>query len=598
MQSPPSPRRRRARALLRLLLVAALCLAAILAFSTSSSSPARALLVVPRRGGQPLTTVRAVPRRAPPQQGLDAVLLPDWEVLLVLHPDDEDGDAPPAGNATATTRCVFPGGAASPARPLGRLATSGRRAYTCAVPEPERRSHKKQLRAPRLIEDGGGSDDEAAGRSPPESTTASRATAMHRWSGRRLVYDAAAARDGSGDVLVFAKGVNPRQGVNRDAADVRCVYYAMMGGGGGGGAVASLPASTSAQQVFRCPPPPAAAGEEHRHLRVTLAVAGDEEPSIPSMATYSISEQPRKQKANNNTSLVCACTMVRDVGKFLREWAVYHAAVGVDRFFLYDNGMGGDGDGDGLMSAEVHRLRRDLTPSVSVSAVAWPWPKTQEAGFSHAAAAHVEECEWMAFIDVDEFVFSPSWAASPEPARSMLRSLVGVAGGVAPDVGQVTLGCRDFGPSGRTRHPSEGVTQGYTCRRRAVERHKSLVRLRAVGRPLLNSVHHFELRAGFRWERSRRAGVNHYKYQAWDEFKAKFRRRVSTYVADWTEPVNRGSRDRTPGLGFQPVQPVGWPNRFCDVHDTLLSDVTRRWFGDGFTNKGKHRCLFQGLLIN
>jgi hypothetical protein len=67
-----------------------------------------------------------------------------------------------------------------------------------------------------------------------------------------------------------------------------------------------------------------------------------------------------------------------------------------------------------------------------------------------------------------------------------------------------------------------------------VERHKSLVRPESVHPTLLNSVHHFQLRAGF---------------------KVKFRRRVSTYVADWTEPVNparlaaqllRGARHSAP----------------------------------------------------
>jgi hypothetical protein len=192
----------------------------------------------------------------------------------------------------------------------------------------------------------------------------------------------------------------------------------------------------------------------------------------------------------------------------------------------------------------------------------------------------------MVFVDIDEFIFSLDWAGSGEPTKSMLRSVVTA---IEPDVGQVTLGCKDFGPSGRTKHPKEGVTQGYMCRRRAEERHKSLVKLDSVAPSLMNSVHHFKLRPEFKWERSRDARVNHYKYQAWDEFKVKFRRRVSTYVADWTDWVNHGSKDRTPGLGFEAVEPAGWPHRFCEVEDTLLRDVTRRWFGVGFTNKLAHR---------
>jgi len=99
--------------------------------------------------------------------------------------------------------------------------------------------------------------------------------------------------------------------------------------------------------------------------------------------------------------------MVRDVAKFLREWVAYHAAVGVDRFFLYDNGSQDD------LAGEVRQLR---AAGFDVSTRPWPWPKTQEAGFSYAAAAHRGSCEWMAFVDVDEFIFSPRWARSSRPS--------------------------------------------------------------------------------------------------------------------------------------------------------------------------------------
>jgi hypothetical protein len=156
----------------------------------------------------------------------------------------------------------------------------------------------------------------------------------------------------------------------------------------------------------------------------------------------------------------------------------------------------------------------------------------------------------------------------------MLRSVVTA---IEPNVGQIMLGCKDFGPSRQTKHPKEGVTQGYTCQRRAEERHKSLVRLDSVAPSLMNSVHHFELQLEFKWERSRDARVNHYKYQAWDKFKVKFRRRVSTYGAGWTDRVNHGSKDRTPGLGFEAVEPAGTQVLQGGGHPAAGRDVEVVW---------------------
>ncbi|CAM0908585.1 unnamed protein product [Alopecurus aequalis] len=563
-------RRRQALAQCRALIAAAAVALALVALLCLGPVPPRGLqLVPPRRLHIRLGAVKgsSATVSATPTTGGDirsttqvdaAVLLPDWEVLVLLRPDANAADDA-AGNAT----CRFRGGAFSQARAVGMLPTSGRRAYVCVVPAPARRQNT--LRAPQLVITSSSPAWKkkivtVAGGGGPSSE-------LLRWSAR-LVYESAVV-DG-GDVLVFAKGINPRQGVNRATSDIQCVYYSRGGSANGDQVVATLPAAISAQQVFRCPPPPMQVQQASQELRVTLAVTGEE--PLPSLAVYT---PPRSVLSGTATSpekkLICASTMVRDVAKFLPEWVVYHAAVGVDRFILYDNGSEDD------LADQVRQLN---SAGYDVSTVPWPWSKAQEAGFSHSAAANRDSCEWMAFVDVDEFIFSPQWNQSetPEP-ESMLRSAVS---SLEPDVGQVSLGCADFGPSGQTSNPKEGVTQGYTCRRQTQERHKSLLRLDTVDDSLVNSIHHFALYPGFRGEWNRQVRVNHYKYQAWEEFKVKFRRRVSTYVADWTDPVNLKSKDRTPGLGFEAIEPVGWTQKFCEVNDTLLRDATRRWFGVGF----------------
>jgi hypothetical protein len=82
------------------------------------------------------------------------------------------------------------------------------------------------------------------------------------------------------------------------------------------------------------------------------------------------------------------------------------------------------------------------------------------------------------------------------------------------------------------------------------------------------------------------ARINHYKYQAWTEFKSKFKRRVSAFVADWTDPVNLQSHDRAPGLGVDPVEPVGWAESFCELKDYTMKKLSEKWFGIGSGGRG------------
>ncbi|KAM0922456.1 hypothetical protein ACQ4PT_006167 [Festuca glaucescens] len=470
---------------------------------------------------------------------LDAVLLPDSEVLVLADEPVDDAI------------CAFQGGASSPARALGRLPGPGRHAYVCTMPKPEQSI--QPLQAPLLLS----SSVDAAAADFPVHT-------MLNWR-NRLVFDSAVL-DG-GDVLVFAKGVIRRQWANTANPPVQCVYR-----GRADGVSASLPAITAAQQVVRCPPPPALLTSSNTQLRVTLSVTGEE--PIPSLATY------RPQKSDlavaPKRNMICACTMVRNVSKFLREWVMYHDALGVDQFFLYDNGS------EDNLAAKVAEMR---STGINISTVAWPWTKTQEAGLSHCAAVHQTSCQWMTFIDVDEFIFNPDWKILESPSKSMLEAVVSVD----PQIGQIYLPCFDFGPSGQTAHPQEGVCQGYTCRLKTQQRHKSFVRLDAVEPSLQNSVHHFSLKSGFTNMWTKLARINHYKYQAWTEFKLKFKRRVSAYVADWTDPVNLQSSDRAPGLGVEAVEPPGWADKFCEVKDTVMQELSVRWFGTGFGGHGSSK---------
>ncbi|KAK2988232.1 hypothetical protein RJ640_020714 [Escallonia rubra] len=488
-----------------------------------------------------------------------SILLPEWEVLVLVSPEVAEPDL---ATSEYEYTCLFDNNVTSPANFTGILPSDQTRAtFKCIL--PNRARQKLPYRQPVLI------------RSSEVSTPPARLTPspeILRWN--FLVYDSLSTEE---DVVLFAKGINKRQGFNRDPTELRCVFGDDLANG------VRTNVTSSLQEVFRCQRPnltdvipSGGKGGGEELVKVTLELVGDGK-LVPTVAHY----RPwRKVASDEARSRVCAATMVFNVAKFLKEWVMYYSRIGVEKFILYDNNSG-----DNLQEV-IEELVKE---GYDVKTVSWIWPKTQEAGFSHAAVYAKDHCEWMMFMDVDEFVYSPSWSNSSEPLKSMIPSLLpksktSVSSSSTegrPPVGQISIECLEFGPSGQKSHPAEGVTQGYNCRSRAENRHKSIVRLDAVDHSLLNAIHHFRLKNGYRAKKMRinDAVVNHYKYQAWTEFKAKFKRRVSAYVVDWREKTNLNSQDRTPGLGYVAEEPKNWLQAFCQVHDNRLKDLTRRWFG-------------------
>ncbi|KAK9740163.1 hypothetical protein RND81_03G016300 [Saponaria officinalis] len=485
----------------------------------------------------PLPTLQSV---STPILKAVSILIPDWEVLVIASPENSILEP---RNYT----CVFSNKEKSPARFAGELPFRRGTAFKCEFPARNRR--RLPFFQPQVVRT---EERERADISPPLKE-------LLRWN--FIVYDSFTTEN---DVVLLVKGVNNRQGVNRPPSDFNCLFD------DDPLTAVKTSVTSSIQEVFRCLRPNI---KGNRPIAATLEILEDNRTVavIPSLAKY-VPDERLTVEFNESKSFICACTMVYNVAKFLREWVIYHNNIGVEKFILYDN------DSDDDLRSAVEELNRE---GFDVRTVYWAWPKTQEAGFSHCALYSNQICNWVAFLDVDEFLFSPPWLESYRPKSDMLRSLLPKEGHDRPDrVGQVSIRCNEFGPSNLTAHPLDGVTQGYTCRRRIDQRHKSIVLLDALDNSLLNVIHHFKLKDDYKTSQidPNQAIVNHYKYQAWPEFQAKFRRRVSAYVIDWRQNLNPMSNDRAPGLGFEAVEPPGWPQRFCEVQDDRMKVLTRRWF--------------------
>ncbi|KAI3452522.1 hypothetical protein Pfo_009186 [Paulownia fortunei] len=390
---------------------------------------------------------------------------------------------------------------------------------------------------------------------------------IYRWDA--LAYEAIIDRDNS--TIVFVKGLNLRSGRAADPSKFKCLY--------GWDLTKSkfvlwADVISVAQEIVRCRTPLSVLNSPQRFhrsnfndsIKVSVRVVGRRTLSSIAQVKHQLSPKPLSRDKQHK---MCVCTMLRNQARYLQEWVMYHARIGVQRWFIYDN------NSDDELEHVVESL---VGANYNVTRHVWPWIKTQEAGFAHCALRARDSCEWVGFIDVDEFFHLPSDFLSLHDVISNQSRL--------SEVVELRVSCHSFGPSGLKKFPMKGVMAGYTCRLAAPERHKSIVKPEALNSSLINVVHHFHLKSGSRHVNMNKSVlvINHYKYQVWEVFKDKFYRGVATYVSDWQQERNVGSKDRAPGLGTKAVEPSDWSTRFCEIKDTGLRDRIFEIFTDPKTD--------------
>ena len=142
--------------------------------------------------------------------------------------------------------------------------------------------------------------------------------------------------------------------------------------------------------------------------------------------------------------------MFRDEGPYLAEWIRFHQAQGFSKFYLFD-----DKSSDGF--------REVLDPYIRQGIVVLSSPPSGTADMHNQARQRVcftiglamakKECDWVAIIDVDEFLFAPNGNLADVLPKSRY-----VAG--------VFIWWRMFGSSGHESPPQAGVVESYTKRAR------------------------------------------------------------------------------------------------------------------------------------
>ena len=136
---------------------------------------------------------------------------------------------------------------------------------------------------------------------------------------------------------------------------------------------------------------------------------------------------------------VSILAILKDEAPNMEEWLCHHMAIGVDHFFLYDNGSTDD----------LHAVLKPYADHGVVTTVYFPMRGLQRDANNHVVRFFGDTTEWIAYVDIDEFLV-------PENDESISDVMARY-----PDAEQVLVSRKEFCYSGN-RTPVEGlVTESY-----------------------------------------------------------------------------------------------------------------------------------------
>lgn len=162
------------------------------------------------------------------------------------------------------------------------------------------------------------------------------------------------------------------------------------------------------------------------------------------------------------------CAIFREEAPFLNEWISFHLGVGGTHFYLYNNFSQ-----DGFRDVLDPWIERGV-----VTLIDWPLSVGQLSAYRDCVKRARASCKWVAFIDVDEFLFSPSLT----DIRPILRQFVDLAG--------IEVWELFFGSGGHVGRPAMPVTEAYLMRAQ-----KSLTTVKTIANPRMVyrvGVHQFK----------------------------------------------------------------------------------------------------------
>jgi hypothetical protein len=190
--------------------------------------------------------------------------------------------------------------------------------------------------------------------------------------------------------------------------------------------------------------------------------------------------------ASKPTRYLSVVATIKNEGRYLREWIEFQRLMGVEQVYLYDNGS----------TDNTHEVIATYVAEGFVITIPWMTfdvkAHAQLQSYAHALCNFGPQFQWMAFIDLDEFLF-------PVTARNLVEVL-----SVYEDCPALRVPRFSFGFSGHEVPPRGLVTENYTARAPypPLPAHKKLIGYKSIVRPAdvigVYGAHGFHLDCGIK----------------------------------------------------------------------------------------------------
>lgn len=155
-----------------------------------------------------------------------------------------------------------------------------------------------------------------------------------------------------------------------------------------------------------------------------------------------------EEQSRNFLHEIAIVAIAKNEGAYVKEWIEYHRLVGINKFYFYDNESNDD-----TFEVLMPYIESKIVEYVFISG-----KSKQLDAYDDAIRKHKDECRWMAFIDLDEYLFPMQ---PLKPIHEIVNRLVLKAGKGAAGIG---VNWAIFGSSYYTNTPEGLITKNFIRR--------------------------------------------------------------------------------------------------------------------------------------